>query len=101
MNKLSTGDDSTLGNWLRLSIIFFGVDSPAVKFIERKIAASPNGKDEEVIADESQLIYLLTNLDAETPDESPFFECPECHRRSYNLKDIETGYCAHCNKYFK
>lgn len=38
----------------------FGKDSGAVKFLETKIAESPNGEDEEVIVAESQMIVLLT-----------------------------------------
>ncbi len=60
MRTLTTGDDSTLGNYKKLSEIFFGKDSGAVKFLETKIAESPNGEDEEVIVAESQMIVLLT-----------------------------------------
>ena len=62
MNKLSTGADATLGNYRALAAIFFGEDSKAVKFLDEKIAESPNGADEEVIADESQMVYLLGSM---------------------------------------
>jgi hypothetical protein len=62
MRKLSTGDDSTLGNYRELSALVFGEDSPATKFIDQKIVESPNGAEEEVIVDESQMLYLLGSL---------------------------------------
>ena len=62
MNKLSTGDDATLGNYKKLAVIFFGESSKAVKFLDDKIAESPNGENEEVIADEGQMLFLLTNI---------------------------------------
>lgn len=62
MIKLSTGADSTLGNYRDLSAATFGENSPQVKFLDDKVAESPNGRDEEVIAPESQMLYLLVNL---------------------------------------
>ena len=62
MQKLSTGQDSTLGNWLDLSKVFFGAESAAVRFLERKIAESPNGEAEEIIANEGQLLQVLAGL---------------------------------------
>jgi hypothetical protein len=62
MIKLSTGEDSTLGNYKQLAIIFFGIDSPSVQFLDDKIKTSTNGEKEEVIADETQMIYLLNSL---------------------------------------
>lgn len=63
MNKLSTGEDSTLGNYKKLTVAFFGADSPAVKYLDKRIAESPNGENEEVIAHESQMLPLLLNID--------------------------------------
>lgn len=62
MKMLSTGQESTLANYLILATGFFGEDSGAVKFLRDKIAASPNGPDEEVLADEAQMVLLLSNL---------------------------------------
>ena len=62
MMKLSTGQDSTLGSYLKLCLVAFGSESPQVKFIMDKIATSPNGANEEVVAEESQMLYLLANL---------------------------------------
>ena len=62
MNTLSTGQPSTLGSYLKLCNLCFGEDSAQAKFILDKIATNPNGADEEVIADESQMLYLLVNL---------------------------------------
>lgn len=62
MRTLSTGDDSTLGSYLKLAKPVFGEDSVAVKFLERKIAESPNGENEEVLADERQMIAALAGM---------------------------------------
>jgi hypothetical protein len=62
LKKLSTGHDSTLENWIGLSTIVFGEESKAVKFLEKKAEDSPNGLQEQVIADERQLITLLANM---------------------------------------
>lgn len=69
MMKLSTGQDSTLGTYLKLCDLIFGTDSSQVKFIMSKIAESPNGANEEVIAEESQMMYLLVNLPPEGSEE--------------------------------
>ena len=62
MIKMSTGDDATLGNYRKMASAVFGVDSKAVKFLDDKIAASPNGENEEVIAPESQMVYLFGSM---------------------------------------
>jgi hypothetical protein len=62
MNKLSTGDDSTLGNYLKLAKAVFGEDSKPVKFLKDKIDQSPNGDNEEVLAPENQMIPLLLSM---------------------------------------
>ena len=69
MSKMSTGQESTLGNYLKLCVTCFGPTSPQVKFIMDKIAESPNGANEEVVADESQMLYLLVNLPPVDVDE--------------------------------
>ena len=60
MNKLSTGQDSTLGNYRRLAKLMFS--DKAVEFLDQKIKDSPRGENEEVIADEGQMIYLLSQM---------------------------------------
>ena len=62
MMKLSTGDDSTLGNYRKIASALFGEDSAPVVFLDKKIKESPNGMDEEVVVDESQVVYLLGNI---------------------------------------
>jgi hypothetical protein len=62
MRTLSTGADSTLGNYRNLAVIVFGADSPQVKFLDDKIQESPNGRHEEVISAESQMVHLLMEL---------------------------------------
>lgn len=59
MKLLSTGDPSTLGTYKKLAIIF-GDD--AVQFIQDKIDSSPSGEDEEVIAEESQMMILFASF---------------------------------------
>lgn len=60
MKKLSTGDNSTLGNYRKLATGFFGENSNAVKFLDKKI--NKQGENEEVIKDERQTILLLAHL---------------------------------------
>jgi hypothetical protein len=59
MKKLSTGQDSTLGTYKLLATLF---GEEAVDFINQKIIESPNGEDEEVLADESQMLHLFTSF---------------------------------------
>jgi hypothetical protein len=61
MRKFSDGSDATLGT-LRQWAALFGEKAEA--FVDQKIAESPNGEAEEVLADESQLIMLLSSLAA-------------------------------------
>lgn len=60
MHKLSTGDDSTLGNYRRLSAAVFGEASAATKFLDGKIAEQH--ENAYVVAPESQMLYLLGTM---------------------------------------
>ena len=62
MKKLSTGQDSTLGNYLQLTVAVMGPDSAAAKFILDKISEDPDGEAGEVLADEGQMINLLIGM---------------------------------------
>jgi hypothetical protein len=62
MNMLSVGMPSTLGSYLKLCNLVFGIDSPQTKFIQSKIDESPDKEEEEVVAEESQMLYLLGSL---------------------------------------
>jgi hypothetical protein len=42
-----------------MAVAVFGADSLAVKFLDWRIAESPNGEREEVIADEGDVVFLL------------------------------------------
>ena len=64
MRKLSTGQDSTLGVYRDLVATILGEASPATKYLDEKIADSPKGRDEEVLADESQMLHLIKSLHA-------------------------------------
>lgn len=61
MNMLSIGLPSTLGSYLKLCTLFFGDNSAQAQFIQHKV--NQYGLDEEVIADESQMLYLLSSLE--------------------------------------
>lgn len=50
---------ATLGEYRELCASIGGSDTEAVAFLDKKIAESPNGKDEEVIAEDSQMRFLL------------------------------------------
>jgi len=52
----------TLGYHRFFASFVFGEDSPAVAWLDKKIRESPLGLDEPVLADESQVVYLLTEL---------------------------------------
>lgn len=69
MNTLSIGLPSTLGSYRTLCKAFFGENSRQTQFIDQKITESPNGPDEEVIAAESQMLYLLVNLPPQDSEE--------------------------------
>lgn len=71
MIKLSTGQDSTLGAYLDMSELFFGENSRQVRFLKEQIEKDPDGRDGEVIAAESQMLFLLANL---PPDDAKFVE---------------------------
>jgi len=53
---LSTGNKSTLGEYLRMSESLFGKDSKACIFLRDKIEENPFGKYGEVIQEETQLV---------------------------------------------
>lgn len=62
MKMLSTGMPLTLGSYKELTTLFFGKGSAQVEFIDEKIARSPKGADEEVLADETQMLALLGSM---------------------------------------
>ena len=59
MKTISTGDPSTLGTYKKFAVIF---GPKAEEFIQKQIDESPHGEDEEVIADESQMLILLSSF---------------------------------------
>lgn len=63
MRKLSNGADSTLQEWIKLSISIFGEQSSATIFLKHKAKITPGGLQVEVIADESQVMAILLELD--------------------------------------
>lgn len=67
MRKLSTGVDSTLGNWYDLCMIAFGEGSRATNLIKAKM--DEQGRNAEVIAEEEQLLFVLVNMFTEEMNE--------------------------------
>jgi hypothetical protein len=61
IRKLSTGQPSTLGSYLD-NCTAFGLKKAATYFGDL-IAKAPKGRDEEVIAAESQVLYLIGELE--------------------------------------
>lgn len=59
MRTISTGEPSTLGTYKKIASIFG--DKP-LEFIQKKIDESPNGEDEEVVAEESQVLLLFGSM---------------------------------------
>ena len=53
----------TLGFYEKTAAILFGRGSKSHDFITRKIAASPKGADEKVLADEQQMLALFAQLE--------------------------------------
>ncbi len=60
--NISTGEPSTLGTYRKIAAVLAGEDSRAVRFFDEKIANAPHGADEEVIAAESQVLYLIGTM---------------------------------------
>lgn len=60
--KISTGHPSCLGTYKMLATKVFGSNSPAVDYLTKKISMSSHGVGEPVLADESQMLSMLTNL---------------------------------------
>lgn len=60
---LSTGGISNLGAWRDLTAAVFGEDSAATKFWDAKIAKHAKGRDEWVVSDERQTLYLVMEID--------------------------------------
>lgn len=74
MKKISTGQDSSLKTYREIAFILGGFkDNKATEFIDKKILESKNGENEEVLADERQviqLLYALTKNEEDTNNES-------------------------------
>lgn len=52
----------TLGDYRKMVVILWGEESPAVQYLDDKAKAEKEGADAEVIADESQVIHLLSEI---------------------------------------
>lgn len=60
---LTTGQPSTLGVWRDNCARFWGEESASVKYFDTKIADSPNGRDEWLVADEHQMILVVWEME--------------------------------------
>ena len=59
MMKISTGEDSTLKNYMKIAVVF---GPKAVNYIQKLIDESPNGENEEIIAEEQQMLMLFASM---------------------------------------
>lgn len=63
MRTISTGEPANLETYRNIALALTeNKNSKAVKFFDKKIQESPNKEKEEVIADESQTMYLILTL---------------------------------------
>ena len=63
MRTISTGQPSSLKTYRDIAVALSGnKESKAVKFFDNKIQESPNGESEEVIADETQVMFLIISM---------------------------------------
>ena len=63
MKLISTGQPSTLGTYRQIASFLSQDDnSEVIKYFDKKIKESPNGENEEVIADETQMMLLIVNM---------------------------------------
>ena len=62
MRKLSIGAPNTLGTWRKLCSLTFGPESAPTKYIEKQISQASNGEQQEVLADEGQLLMVLGGM---------------------------------------
>lgn len=63
MKYISTGQPSTLKTYREIAYILGGFkENEATRFLDAKIENSPNKENEEVIANERQMIYMLMSI---------------------------------------
>ena len=56
-------EQRTLGFYRDIAKVLIGEDSKAVAFLDKRIESNPNGRDEVVVQAESQMMYLICNMD--------------------------------------
>ena len=62
MDTISTGEPNTLKTWRKIAVTIGGENTAATAFFDEKISSSPNGENEKVFADETQILYLITQM---------------------------------------
>lgn len=58
--KLSNGFDSTAGNWVAICQLLFGAESRATDYMRGQVRGQ--GKDAEILANEHQLLQMLSKM---------------------------------------
>lgn len=64
MKKISTGQPSILKTFREIAYRLSGKDetNPAVKHFDKRIEEAPHGENEEVIADEKEVLKIIVSL---------------------------------------
>lgn len=62
-----TGKPQTLGDYRDLCVVLAGEGSRAVRYFDDKIQLSYKGRDEMIIEDEGQMMFLIAYLIKEDP----------------------------------
>lgn len=88
MKHISTGQPSTLGTYRMLAVLY---GPKAVAHMDKLIAEAPNGDQEEVIADETQMMHLLARL---TTEQTPEEEAAICAAMDAMLTLKDLGYAV-------
>jgi hypothetical protein len=90
MHNLSTGVESTLGNYLQLCIACFGETSKSAEYFRGKIKEDPKAADGYVIAPESQVMLIIMSM--EGPENNPIAEVPPPEPRSFEDRKPPNDY---------
>lgn len=59
----NNGSPWTLGVYRDMCCEYFGVNAPSTRYFDEKISKADNGRDEEVLAPESQVVALIIRLE--------------------------------------
>lgn len=93
MNKISTGEDSTLATYLKIAK---DLGPEADEFIQKKIEGSPNGENEEVIIDERQMLTSLSSIQFELNNQTLKKRQERMTKRTNTVRWIASGITSGC-----